>query len=166
MWEPLIEHFRRFPAQERVVRLLIRRGLRIQEGAIWAGEVAVGDSSVGRAAGVDRRVVRSAIEAIQENGELTGVFARFEPTLHLGAVAGRLGCGVVQIVPVDAGQPGILAGVTAIIAAAHVNIRQCIVEDPDFTDAAMLTIITQTPVPGHLAAAIAAVPGVASVRLA
>lgn len=165
MWQVLIDHFRRYPAQERVVRLMIQNGLRIQDDAICAGSITISDTAIGRAADVDRRIVRSTIETILGDARLSRVFTRLAPTLHLKDVAPDLGCGVIEIIPTNAAQPGILAGVSKVITEGRLSIRQAIVEDPDFTDEAKLFVVTEARVPGHLIPLLQAVPGVRGVTV-
>lgn len=165
MWQVLIDHFRRYPAQERVVRLLIQHGLRLHDNKIHAGDVEVADTAVARAANVDRRIVRSTVETILENPELRSVFTRFQPTLHQKDVAPRMGCGVIEIIPDDAGSFGILAGVSRVISDARISIRQAIVEDPDFTEEPKLFVVTEAAVPGSLIPILQGVPGVKGVTV-
>jgi uncharacterized protein len=165
MWQVLTDHFRRYPAQERVVRLMIQNGLRIHDGKVFAGEVEIADTAIGRAADVDRRIVRSTVETISRDPDLRRAFTRFAPTLHLKDVAPALGCGVLEIVANDAHQTGILAGVSQVISSAGISIRQAIVEDPEFSDEAVLFVVTERPVPGDLVPQLQRVPGVKSVTL-
>lgn len=165
MWQVLIDHFRRYPAQERVVRLMIQNGLRIHDQKIHAGSVEIADTAVGRAANVDRRIVRSTVETILADARLERAFTRFLPTLHLKDVAPELGCGVIEIIPQDADQPGILAGVSKVIADARLSVRQSIVEDPSFTEQARLFVVTESPVPGHLIPLLQQVHGVKGVTV-
>lgn len=165
MWQVLIEHFRRYPAQERVVRLMIESGLRIHNDAICAGNIEIADTAVARAADVDRRIVRSTVETILGDPRLSRVFTKLAPTLHLKDVAPDLGCGVIEIKVGDARQPGILTGVAKVISDARINIRQAIVEDPDFTEDPKLFVVTEARVPGALIPLLQAVPGVRGVTV-
>ncbi|MFA5944364.1 MAG: amino acid-binding protein [Candidatus Thermoplasmatota archaeon] len=165
MWQVLIDHFRRYPAQERVVRLMIEHGLRIHDGAICAGVIEIADTSIGRAADVDRRIVRSTVETIMGDARLARVFTRLAPTLHLKDVAPDLGCGVIEIVVGDARQPGILAGVSKVISDHRISIRQANVEDPDFTENPKLFVVTESRVPGAIIPLLQAVPGVRGVTV-
>lgn len=165
MWQVLIDHFRRYPAQERVVRLLIQHGLRIRDGKVHAGDVEIADTAIARAADVDRRIVRSTVKTILADPRLAAVFTRFGPTLHLKDVAPHLDCGVIEIIPDDASRPGILAGVSSVISERGISIRQAIVEDPDFIDEARLFVVTETRVPGELLAPLQAVEGVKGVTV-
>lgn len=165
MWQVLIDHFRRYPAQERVVRLLIAHGLRIHDDKVYAGDVEIADTAVARAAGVDRRIVRATVKTILADARLATAFTRFAPTLALKDVASEIGCGVIEIIPVDASQPGILAGVSRVIADHGLSVRQAIVEDPDFMDEARLYVITESRVPGQLLGPLQDVPGVKGVTV-
>ncbi len=165
MWQVLIDHFRRYPAQERVVRLMIEHGLRIHEGAICAGVIEIADTAIGRAADVDRRIVRSTVETIMADARLSRVFTRLAPTLHLKDVAPDLGCGVIEIVVADARQPGILTGVSKVISDHRISIRQANVEDPDFTENPKLFVVTESRVPGAIIPLLQAVPGVKGVTV-
>jgi predicted regulator of amino acid metabolism with ACT domain len=165
MWQVLIDHFRRYPAQERVVRLMIEHGLRIHEGAICAGVIEIADTAIGRAADVDRRIVRSTVETILSDARLSRVFTRLAPTLHLKDVAPDLGCGVIEIVVADARQPGILTGVSKVISDHRISIRQANVEDPDFTENPKLFVVTESRVPGAIIPLLQAVPGVRGVTV-
>ena len=165
MWQVLIDHFRRYPAQERVVRLMIQNGLRIKGDAICAGDVVIADTAIGRAADVDRRIVRSTVETILGDPRLNRVFTRLAPTLHFKDVAPELGCGVIEIKVADSRQPGILAGVSRVIAEGKLSIRQAIVEDPDFTEEPKLFVVTETRVPGQLIPLLQAIPGVRGVTV-
>lgn len=165
MWKALTDHFERFPAQERVVRLLIQHGLRIDADAVWCGPVEVADTALARAARVDRRIVRSTIRTIQENPTMLAAFSRFAPTLHLREAAPYLGCGVLEIVASDAQAPGILAGVSRHVTDAGLSIRQAIVEDSEFSDRPVLYVITNGPAPGELIGDLQKVPGVRTVTV-
>lgn len=165
MWQVLIDHFRRYPAQERVVRLLIQHGLRIHDNKVHAGTIEIADTALARAANVDRRIVRSTVETILKDPRLAEVFQKFLPTLDLKDVGPGLGCGVIEIIPTNASQPGILAGVSKVIADGGLSIRQSIVEDPAFTDEARLYVVTEERIPGHLVPSLQAVEGVKGVTV-
>jgi len=144
---------------------MIGHGLRIHEGAICAGSIEIADTAIGRAADVDRRIVRSTVETIMGDARLSRVFTRLAPTLHLKDVAPDLGCGVIEIVVGDARQPGILAGVSKVISDHRISIRQANVEDPDFTEEPKLFVVTESRVPGAIIPLLQAVPGVRGVTV-
>lgn len=165
MWAALIDYFQRYPAQEKIARLLIRNGLAIRDGKVFSGTIELSDSALGRAAAVDRRIVAATVRTIEANPELHKVFSNFQPTLHLKEVAPTLGWGVIEIVPDNASRPGILAGVSSVISREGVSIRQAVVDDPDFSDAPRLFIVTERPVPPGLIPEMQKVPGVKSVTV-
>lgn len=165
MWDLLEEYFSRYPAQSRVAKLMLDHGFSVREGGVWAGDVGLPDTAIARAANVDRRVVKATVETIEENEDLQRVFGELTPTCHLRDAAPGLGWGVLEIVPTDASQPGILAGVASLIAEEGVSIRQAIVDDPEFAEEPRLYIITQRPVPGDLLPEIQSVAGVLEVVL-
>jgi uncharacterized protein len=165
MWQVLIDHFRRYPAQERVVRLLIQNGLRIQDDKVHAGTIEIADTAIARAANVDRRIVRATVETIQKNPALHRVFAQFLPTLHMKEVGPEMACGVIEIIPQDASRPGILAGVSKAISDAGLSIRQAIVEDPEFVEEPRLYVVTEARVPGSLIPLLQDVDGVRGVTV-
>ncbi|MDX1610979.1 MAG: hypothetical protein R3185_01335 [Candidatus Thermoplasmatota archaeon] len=165
MWDRLTEQFSRYPAQGRVARLLLQHGFRVADGGVWAGPVALADTALARAAGVDRRVVKATVETIEATEGLHTVFSRLIPTCHLREAASGLGWGVLEIVPMDAGQPGILAGVASIVARQGISVRQAIVEDPELSEEPRLYIITEDAIPADLLPDIQRVPGVKEVVL-
>lgn len=142
---------------------MLEYGLRVRGGRVHCGEARMSEASLGRTAGVDRRVVRATIETIEGNEELTGIFSRLWPVCHLKEVAPLMGWGAIEIVPTDARRPGILAGVSTIIARASISIRQVVVDDPEVVDEPRGFIITDSPVPAELLPEIKAVKGVQGV---
>lgn len=165
MWATLIEYFRRYPAQERIVRLMIQLGLRIHEGEIFCGPVRLTDTALARAAGVDRRIVTATVKTIVEHPELARAFTRFRPTLHLKEAAPAMGWGVVEIEAEDADSPGILAGVSTAIAEEGISVRQAIVDDPEFIEEPKLFVVTERPLPAQMIPQLRRLPGVRSVTV-
>lgn len=165
MWSTLIDYFRRYPAQERIVRLMIQLGLRIHDSEVYCGPVRLTDTALARAAGVDRRIVTATVRTIVEHPELSQAFTRFRPTLHLKDAAPAMGWGVVEIEPENADSPGILSGVSTVISQEGLSIRQAIVDDPDFIEEPRLFVVTQRPLPAHMIPQIQQVPGVRSVTV-
>jgi len=147
MRRKLPEHFIGYPSQEKVARLMFRYGMRIADGRVYCGDVEVSDSALGRAAKVDRRIVRSTLARIEGNPELNDLFTRLRPMALLASVAPVMGWSVLEIVPTNASAPGILADVSTVIAEAGVSIRQAVVDDPDLTDEPRLLVVTEGPVP-------------------
>lgn len=163
MQDLLSKYFADYPAQFRIARLMLDHGFAVREGAVWAGDVGLTDTAVARAVEADRRAVRAAVETVEEHAELEQIFSKLQPTCHLRQVAPVLGWGVLEIVPTDASKPGILAGVTAIIAEEKLSVRQAIVDDPEITNEPRLFIVTEGPVPANILPEIQAVEGVQEV---
>jgi predicted regulator of amino acid metabolism with ACT domain len=142
---------------------MLDRGFAVRDGDVWAGNVGLSDTALARAADVDRRVVRSTVETVEANPELSRIFAKLEPTCHLRQVAPALGWGVLEIVPTDASQPGILSGVASVIAENGISIRQAIVDDPQMAEEPRLFIVTEGSIPSRILPEIQEVPGVREV---
>ncbi|MCA1814514.1 MAG: hypothetical protein LC624_11290, partial [Halobacteriales archaeon] len=128
MWHLLTKYFQRYPAQSRVAQMLLRYGLAVREDGVYCDTIAIPDTSIARAAQVDRRVISAAIETIQREPELQKVFSKLTPTCHLKDAAPTMGWGVLEIVPNDAQGVGILADVATIISKRNISIRQAIVD--------------------------------------
>jgi hypothetical protein len=165
MWRSLSKHFGKYPSQAKVAKLLLQYGLKVQEGRVYCGGIEIADMAIGRAANVDRRIVRSAIVTIEESNELRTLFSRLEPTALLSEVAPVMGWTSLEIVPVDAKTPGIIADVAGVIAKAGISMRQAVVSDPDLSPEPRLYIITDSIVPPELIPQIRACKGVRSVVL-
>lgn len=163
MWTKLKPAFGDLPAQEKVAQMMVRIGLRVHEDRVYAGGVEISDTALGRAAGVDRRVVTATVRTIRQSPELLRFFERLSPVCHLGEVAPLMQWGAIEIIPTSASKPGILAGVATVIAGAGISVRQVIVDDPEIVDDPHALIITEQPVPERLLPRIKAVEGVKSV---
>ncbi len=165
MWDLLTKYFRRYPAQTKVAQTLLRHGLRVEEDGVYCGDIALPDAGLARACNVDRRIISSTVETILEQDDLRRVYENLSPTVLLKDAAPEMGWGVLEIVPTDAHEPGILARVATVIAAHDVSIRQAIVDDPDLVDEPRLYIVTEDPIPMDVIPGIKDGPGVRSVVL-
>ena len=163
MWKKLYSSFRKFPAQQKVAELLLMYGLKVEKDKIFCGSIELSFSKVARAVGVDRRAVVSTVETIWKNKELRKIFMMLQPTCHLKEVAPQMNWGVVEIIPVDASMPGILASVSSIIAKAKISIRQAIVDDFRLSKEPRLFIVTEKPLPGNMISKIRQSKGVKGV---
>jgi hypothetical protein len=83
----------------------------------------------------------------------------------LKEVARHLNLGVVEITPIDARTPGILAGAATILAKKGLSIRQAIVDDPELSPEPKLTLIVEKQMPGELIPELLRVKGVAKVSV-
>ena len=163
MWDLLTRYFQRYPAQARVAQTLLRYGMSVRPDGVYCGEVAVSDTALARACKVDRRIINATIDTIRREPELERVYTRLLPTCLLKDAAPALHWGVIEIVPTDPHQPGILAHVAGIIAERKISIRQAIVDDPELTDEPRLYIVTENAIPMDVVGAIKNGPGVKSV---
>lgn len=159
------KYFGKYPSQGKVAKLLLEYGLRVQGGNVYCGDVEQSDTALARAAGVDRRIVRSAVETIESNDELLNVYSKLRPTALFRDVAPAMGWSVIEIIPVDAQMPGILADVAGVISSANISIRQAIVDDPELSEQPRLYVITESPVPPELIPAIKNCRGVRSILI-
>lgn len=164
--EEIREVFGNYPAQERVALMLLRLGVSVRDGMAYCGGIQQSDLAIARAAGVDRRVVRSALERISASEVLNGMFGKLQSMLLLADVASDLGCSAIEVVPTDATMPGILAEITNAIYRMGISVRQAVVDDPgnNRTDSHLI-IVTEGEVPPELLTAIRQCNGVSSVTI-
>lgn len=163
MWDLLTRYFQRFPAQSRVAQTLLAQGLSVRDDGVYSGDIAISDTALARACHVDRRIIAATVETIRREPELQRVYSRLAPTCLLKDAAPVMRWGVIEIVPSDAREPGILAHVAAVIASRGISIRQAIVDDPDLTEEPRLYVITEGQVPMDLIAEIREGRGIKSV---
>ncbi len=150
MWKKIYAHFQKYPAQHKVVEMLLAYGLRVEKEKIFCGKIELSDAKIARAIGVDRRAVVNTIDTINKNKELRKIFSSLQPTCHLKESAPQMNWGVIEIIPVDASMPGILSSVSSIIAKAEISIRQAIVDDYQLAEEPKLFIVTEKSLPGSL----------------
>jgi predicted regulator of amino acid metabolism with ACT domain len=166
MWSNVKKYFEGHPERLRVTRVLIENGLGVRNGKIYLNEIEIAPVRVGRIAGVDRRTVKETLNAIKSNRELREIFEGIRSAGHsLKEIAKPLGLGVVEITPVDAKIPGILANSAQILARNGLSIRQAIVDDPELSPEPKLTLIAEKKIPGELIPQLLNVKGVAKVSV-
>ena len=161
--ERIHQLFRQYPSQERVAMLLLRHGLRVENGKAYCGEIEQSDVGIARAAGVDRRVVRSAVEKISDTPQLESIFGKLQSTLLMSDVASQIGCSTIEVVPIDSTIPGILAEITGVIYKQGLSIRQAVVDDPGNRLEAHLIVVVEGQIPSQTVMMIRECRGVASV---
>lgn len=127
--EFLGDYFKGYPSQQKVAGKLLSCGIRVADGHAYCGDIEQGDSAIGRACGVDRRVVRSTLERISSTPELDAIFTKVRPMLSMSDMAPEIGCSSIVITPTDAKLPGILADITEVLFRANVSVRQAVVDD-------------------------------------
>ncbi|HUR69322.1 MAG TPA: ACT domain-containing protein [Candidatus Thermoplasmatota archaeon] len=165
MWELLTRYFQRFPAQSRVAQTLLVHGFSVREDGVYSGNVAISDTALARACEVDRRIISATVETIRREPELMRFYTRLGPTCHLKDAAPIMGWGVIEIIPSDAREPGILAHLASVLARRGISIRQAIVDDPELVEEPRLYVITEQRVPGDVIEEIRAGHGVKGVTI-
>jgi len=166
MWNSVEEYFEGHPERLKVARVLIENGLSIRNNKIYLNEIEIPPVRIGRVVGVDRRTVKETITEIHSNRELRLIFEGIRSAGHsLKEVARHLNLGVVEITPIDARTPGILAGAATILAKKGLSIRQAIVDDPELSPEPKLTLIVEKQMPGELIPELLRVKGVAKVSV-
>jgi predicted regulator of amino acid metabolism with ACT domain len=141
MWKQISNYFGRYPSQAKVAKLLLE---------IYSGDIELGDVAIGKAVGVDRRIVKAAVETIESSPDLMRVFSKLKPTAFLKDVVSEMGWSAIEIIPNNAATFGIIADVTGVIATSGISIRQAIVTDPDLSEEPRLFIITESMVPPEM----------------
>ena len=166
MWKRISGLFEGLPAQKQVARKMIELGLRIdEEGVVKCGEVEVKEVSLAKAAGVDRRVVRAAIDSILSDDTLSKLFKGIQPAgTLLKDIARDLGFGAVEM-EASAKKAGIIASAATLLAQRKISIRQVYAKDPELFENPTLVIITEKPIPGSLLTEFSKIPGVKKVSI-
>ncbi len=159
------DSFSGFPSQEKVARLLLQQGMSVRDGHAYCGEVEQGDSAIGRACGVDRRVVRATLEKISATPELDSKFSKLRSMLSMVELAPEIGCSSIVITPTDASMPGILADITDVLFRAGVSVRQAMVDDSGDDNSAVLLVVAYGKIPPESIPMLKACRGVASILI-
>jgi predicted regulator of amino acid metabolism with ACT domain len=166
MWKNIRKYLEEYPERLKVARVLVENGLSVRDEKIYINEIEVPPVRVARVAGVDRRTVNETLGAINANRELRLIFEGLRSAGHsLKEIAKHLNLGVVEITPVDARTPGILANSAMIIAKSGLSIRQAIVDDPELSPEPKLTFIVEKKIPGELIPEFLKINGVAKVSV-
>ncbi len=166
MWRVILAKFKRYPAQEKVVRLILERGFQVSDrGRVVSGGIEIPHAQIAKELDVDRRVVDTTAAAIVEDGELWKIFKNVRSMTSLAEVAPVMGLGVIVITPVDAAQTGLLGEVASAVARYGLSIRQAVSDDPYFVERPKLTIITEAKIPGELVRLLMDINGVRRVTV-
>jgi len=166
MWNNIRKYLEAYPERLSVARVLVENGLSVRNGKIYINEIEVPPVRVARVAGVDRRTVNETLAAIKANRELRLIFEGLRSAGHsLKEIAKHLNLGVVEITPVDARIPGILANSAMLLAKSGLSIRQAIVDDPELSPEPKLSLIVEKKIPGELIPEFLKIKGVAKVSV-
>lgn len=166
MWSNIKKYLEGYPERLKVARVLVENGLSVRRRKIYLNEIEVPPVRVARVAGVDRRTVNETLSVINSNPELRVIFEGLRSAGHsLKEIARHLNLGVVEITPVDAKTPGILANSAMILTRKGLSIRQAIVDDPELSPEPKLTLIVEKKIPGELISEFLKINGVAKVSV-
>ena len=166
MWKDISERLQDYPERLAVAKVLVENGLSVRNGDIFCDKLGISTVEVGRAARVDRRTVTKTIQTIEENPELQVIFSNIKPAgTSLREIARYLKLGVVEITPVNARTPGILASSASLLAQRNLSIRQAIVDDPELSPEPKLVLIVEKQIPGDLRPELLKVKGVSKVSV-
>ncbi|MFP4609200.1 MAG: hypothetical protein ACLFNY_06435, partial [Candidatus Aenigmatarchaeota archaeon] len=132
---------------------------------IYCNEILMSPVRIARAIGVDRRTVKATIDRIEKNEELSKIYGNLKATAYFGEVAQKIDAGLIEIIPVSADEPGIIAGVAGILGELDVVVRQCITQEIEFHEEAKVFMITDSSVPMEAVEKIKDVDGVKSVTI-
>ena len=166
MWNRVLENLKDHPERLTVARVIIENGLSVRNGKIYLNDIEIPVVGVSRVAGVDRRTVLRTIEVIEDNAELRTLFGNLRSSGHsLKEIARQLGLGVIEITPIDAKTPGILARAATLLAERGLSIRQALVDDTYLSPEPKLTLIAEKKIPGELISEFLKIPGVSKVSV-
>jgi predicted regulator of amino acid metabolism with ACT domain len=166
MWQEILNKFKRFPAQEKVIRLILQRGFQVNDRSrVVSGAIEIPHAQIAKELDVDRRVVDTTAMAIREDEGLWKIFRNVRSMTFLGEVAPILGLGVIEIIPVNAAKTGLLGDVASAVARTGLSIRQAVSDDPYFVEDPKLTIITEGKIPGDLVGLLMEIDGVRRVTV-
>ncbi|MEM3051124.1 MAG: amino acid-binding protein [Candidatus Bathyarchaeia archaeon] len=166
MWNTIRKYLEGYPERLKVARILVENGLSTRDGKIYLNQIEIPPLRVARAASVDRRTVNETLKVIKANRELKLIFEEIRPAGHsLKEIAKYLNLGVLEITPVDAKTPGILANSAMILTKAGLSIRQAIVDDPELSPEPKLTLIVEKKIPGELIPELLKIHGIAKVSI-
>lgn len=141
MLKLLEEFFENARGRKQVAIEFLRLGLRVDgKGKIFVGKIELSPIKIGRALGIDRRVVIETAKAIAEDDKLLQIFYRLEPRAFMGNAAKDLGFDTIEL-RADASKKGIIAAVTKVLADENVLIRQMTSDDPELFPDPVLTIV-------------------------
>jgi len=150
MWRDISHYFEAYPKQKKVAQKMLEYGLCIRNDKIYCGIIELSDTKIARALQIDRRAVKATIQTINHYKKLYTIFSKLQPTCHLRGMAQELGWDVLEIIPNNASQPGILAEVASVIAKENISIRQAIVDDFEINEEPRLVVITEKPIPAYI----------------
>lgn len=165
MWVNIENKFENYPARMKVINKMIELGLRINEdGKIYCSDLKIGDKALAEAAGVDRRAIKSTINAIMDDEKLYILFKNITPAgTSLKKIAKHLELSAIEI-EVESESEGILVQTADIFTKNRIDIKQACAEDTA-VEHPKLTIITEGKVPPAILDEILKIKGVLRVSI-
>jgi len=158
----LKDYFTGYPSQLAVAEAMLNHGISVRDDDAYVRDIKQSDSALARAIGVDRRVVRSTIERILMNDDLSALFSRINCMADLSNAASFLGGSAIETVPEDDSRPGLMADIMNIVSQARLNVRQAVVSAGGDGEPTHLIITVDGNIDGSTLSSIRAVPGIAS----
>ena len=145
---------------------MVELGLRVdQDNKIYCGDLKISDVALANAANVDRRAVKSTVQTILKDEQLSSIFKNIIPAgTLLKNIATNLGLGVIEIEAGDE-NTGVLAEASKQISAENISIRQAYASDTELENNPILTIITEKPIEGNLINNLLKISGVTRVSI-
>jgi len=166
IWDQVVKRLESYPERLRVAKVLIENGLSVKGAKIFCNDIEIPPVRIASVAEVDRRTVAETVKTIENSKELKEIFAGIRSAGHsLKGIAKHLSLGVLEITPVNARIPGILAKSAVILAEKGISIRQAIVDDPELSPEPKLTLIAETEIPGELISKFLKIKGVEKVSV-
>ncbi|BAB59596.1 hypothetical protein [Thermoplasma volcanium GSS1] len=170
MWSYIYDKFSRSPSQLKIVKKMISTGIKVtksfdNEPVLMCGDIEIRPNTLAKAAETDRRSVISVINRIANDDKLYPFFSQLEPVANLWKASVKMGLGVIEIIPESANKPGIIAGISSIIAKHNISIRQVIVDDPEIVEDPKAVVVTDQKVPAELIPELRSVDGVKGITI-
>jgi predicted regulator of amino acid metabolism with ACT domain len=165
MWKKIAKYFDKYPKRKKLAQKLIEYGLSVKDGKIYCDIIELSSSKIARAFRIDRRIIKATIKTITTKKDLERIYSGLKPTCHLKDVAEAMNWGVIEILPEDPSMPGIIAGVTKILADENISVRQAIVDDFELTEEPRLFIVMEQSIKGQFIPKIRNVKGVKAVLI-
>ncbi|WMT50958.1 MAG: regulator [Ferroplasma sp.] len=169
MWDYINQIFQGYPAEMKVIQKMTKVGISVKivydEPKLFCDAIEIKPNSIARAYNVDRRVIVNLIQKVISDKRLYDFFSNLSPVSNFENSGSKIGFGVIEIIPVDAGKPGIIAGVMKLLADNGISVRQVITDDPDLIDNPRAIIVTTETISGSVLNEIKKVNGVKAVLL-
>jgi predicted regulator of amino acid metabolism with ACT domain len=158
MLQYLEEQFAGQRAKLRVVAAMLRIGVRVDgKGKLYCDSIELAPAKVGRAIGVDRRVVIEAARDIASDPKLLAIFSSMLPIANVSRAAKYFGHDVIEV-DADPNTVGLAAKVSSILARHKVGIRQIITDDPDLYPEPKMVVVADGKLPRRAVDELRALP--------